>query len=89
MTNAFMSSEESEEDDDNSSTTNSKVLVKRPLSYRTKKVSDFFTKLESLAKNENKVTSLGARQTVARRTGAESKRKLPDDHSYPAWAINK
>ena len=46
MNNAFMSSEESEDED--SSTGNAKILVKKPLTYRSQKVVAFFTKFDSL-----------------------------------------
>ena len=87
MENQLMSSEESEEEETESHG-KSKVLTKRPLSFRSEKVNIFFQKLDDLALNEKKKTSTSNRLTVPRKIGALSRRTLPDKLKFSAWAIN-
>ena len=85
MDNALMSSEESDEDglavsSGSSSTSDgahshSKILLKRPLPYRSGKVDSFFSKLDELSKDEKKTSALSSRLAIPRRTGSAPTRQ--------------
>ena len=89
MDNLLMSSEESDEEtgSGNSSGTNSRILRKHKITFRSDKVDAFFSKLDSLSKDDKKTSSLGARLLIPRREGSPSSRTLPDKHNLPSWAI--
>ena len=53
----LMSSEDSEEERSG----HSKILIKRPLPFRSEKVDVFFRKLDDLTANEKKTTSFNRR----------------------------
>ena len=80
MDNELMSSEDCGEED------TAKVLVKRPLRFRTQKVDAFFGKLDSLVANEKRGSN--SRMTMPRTIGTPSDRTC-DLNKFPAWAVNQ
>ena len=67
----LMSSEDSEEERSG----HSKILIKRPLPFRSEKVDVFFRKLDDLTANEKKTTSFN-RRPIPRKIGPPSGRTL-------------
>lgn len=82
----FMSSEDSEEEETEGR--RSKVLTMRPLPFRSEKVDTFFKKLDDLAANEKKKTSISSRMMIPRRIGPPSDRTPPVRLQFPAWSCN-
>ena len=76
----FMSSEDSCGSDED-------TITIRPLPWRSRKVSDFFTTLSEHAQ-ENK-SNQAKRQTKRRIVGDVSDRSKPLDDSIPKWAFAK